>query len=139
MAAQDAPGADQAATGTWATSRLRRVLERRSEWVEALIILSTVAAGFVVLGFLASYFQDYFRIILIFFFAWLLAFLISPVADWLQRRLTRLPRPVAVIAVLVPIIIIATLIVVKVVSDLIDSLAQLARHCPAWPRTRRRS
>ena len=39
------------------------------------------------------YFQDYFRLILIFFFAWLLAFIISPVADWLQRHLTRLPRP----------------------------------------------
>ena len=35
----------------------------------------------MVLGFLARYFQDYFRLILIFFFAWLLAFLISPVAD----------------------------------------------------------
>ena len=68
------------------------MLERRAEWVEALIILATIAAAFVVLGFLARYFQDYFRLILIFFFAWLLAFLVSPVADWLQRRLTRLPR-----------------------------------------------
>src|SRR6478672_7587495 len=115
MAGPDAPvQGDQTVAGTWATSRLRRVLESRAEWVEALVILSTVAVAFVVLGFLARYFQDYQRIILIFFFAWLLAFLISPVADWLQRRLTRLPRPVAVIAVLVPIIIIATLIVVKV-------------------------
>ena len=43
------------------------MLERRAEWVEALIILVTIAASFVVLGFLARYFQDYFRIILIFF------------------------------------------------------------------------
>ena len=50
-------------------------------------MLTTVAVAFVVLGFLASYFKDYFRLILIFFLAWLLAFLISPVADWLQRRL----------------------------------------------------
>ena len=46
MAGPDAPvDVDQAVTGTWATSRLRRVLERRAEWVEALIVLTTVAVG----------------------------------------------------------------------------------------------
>ena len=131
MAGPDAPvAAEETANGPWATSRLRRVLESRAEWIEALIVLSAVAVGFVVLGFLARYFQDYQRIILIFFFAWLLAFLISPVADWIQRRATSLPRPIAVVAVLVPIIIVTTLIVVKVVSDLIDSLAQLAAALP---------
>jgi predicted PurR-regulated permease PerM len=106
------------------------VLERRAEWVEALIILATVAAAFVVLDFLARYFQDYFRLILIFFFAWLLAFLISPVADWLQRRLTRLPRGLAVIAVIVPVILIGALILVRVMLALADSLAQLAAALP---------
>jgi predicted PurR-regulated permease PerM len=110
--------------------RLRTVLERRAEWVEALIILATVAAAFVVLDFLARYFQDYFRLILIFFFAWLLAFLISPVADWLQRRLTRLPRGLAVIAVIVPVILIGALILVRVMAALADSLVQLAAALP---------
>jgi len=50
------------------SARLRRVLERRAEWIEALIILTTLAVGFVVLGFLARYFENYFRIILMFFF-----------------------------------------------------------------------
>ena len=82
--------------------RFRDALDRRAEWVEALIVLTTVAVAFVVLGFLASYFKDYFHLILIFFLAWLLAFLISPIADWLQRRLKGLPRPLAVVAVIVP-------------------------------------
>src|SRR5262245_65195424 len=71
-------------------SRLRSVLERRSEWIEIMLGLGTIALVFVVLEFLSRYFADYLRIILIFFFAWLLAFLMSPAADWLQRRLTRL-------------------------------------------------
>ena len=112
------------------TSRLRAALDRRAEWVEALIILATLAAAFVVLGFLATYFENYFRIILIFFFAWLLAFLISPVADWLQRRLTRLPRPVAVVAVIVPVIIISAVIIVRVVTSLAESFIQLAAALP---------
>jgi predicted PurR-regulated permease PerM len=115
------------ATGS---SRLRQALDRRAEWIEALIILATLAAGFVVLGFLASYFENYFRLILIFFFAWLLAFLISPVADWLQRRLTRLPRPVAVVAVIVPVIIIGAVLIVKVVASAAESFIQLAAALP---------
>ena len=107
--ASDTPAGVDAPAG----GRLRLVLERRADWVEALIILATIAALFVVLGFVASYFQDYFRIILIFFFAWLLAFLVSPVADWLQRRLTHLPRPVAVVAVIVPVILVCALVIVN--------------------------
>jgi predicted PurR-regulated permease PerM len=125
----DGPGGAGDLTGR-EDGRLRTVLERRAEWVEALIILSTVAAAFVVLDFLARYFQDYFRLILIFFFGWLLAFLISPVADWLQRRLTRLPRGIAVIAVIVPVILIGSLILVRVMVALADSLVQLAAALP---------
>jgi predicted PurR-regulated permease PerM len=113
------------------TSRLRDVLERRAQWLEVLIVLATIAAGFVVLGFLATYFQNYFRLILIFFFAWLLAFLIAPVADFLQRRLTRLPRTVAVIAVIVPVILVVALILVRVAAAIVESSAQLAAAVPS--------
>jgi predicted PurR-regulated permease PerM len=113
------------------TSRLRDVLERRAEWIEALIVLSTIAAGFVVLGFLATYFQDYFRLILIFFFAWLIAFLIAPVADFLQRRLTHLPRPVAVIAVIVPIILVTGLVLARVIAAIVDSSTEMAGAMPS--------
>ena len=113
------------------TSRLRDVLERRAAWLEVLIVLATIAAGFVVLGFLATYFQNYFRLILIFFFAWLLAFLIAPVADFLQRRLTRLPRTIAVIAVIVPVILVVALVLVRVVAAIVESSAQLAAAVPS--------
>jgi predicted PurR-regulated permease PerM len=126
VASRSAP----APTDVSGSGRLRRALDRRAEWIEALVILATLAAGFVVLGFLASYFQNYFRLILIFFFGWLLAFLISPVADWLQRRLTRLPRPIAVVAVIVPVIVIGAVILVNVVASLAESFLQLAAALP---------
>jgi putative heme transporter len=119
--------ADRDATGT---GRLRSVLEQRSQWVEVLIGLAALVAFFVVLDYLSRYFANYLRIILIFFFAWLLAFLISPVADWLQRRLTRLPRPVAVIAVLIPIILVAAFLIVRVLASIVESLAGLAATLP---------
>lgn len=109
---------------------IRAALDRRSEWVEALVVLATLALGFVVLGYLAAYFQDYFRLILMFFLAWLLAFLVSPVADWLQRRLRRLPRPIAVLAVIVPVIVVVALIAVRAVIAIAESFAQLLTDLP---------
>jgi predicted PurR-regulated permease PerM len=112
------------------TPRLRAVLERRAEWIEVLIGLGTVAVLFVVLDFLSRYFADYLRIILIFFFAWLLAFLMLPAVDWLQRHLTRLPRPVAVVLVLIPIIVVAAVVIVRVVASIVESLVSLAAALP---------
>ena len=131
----DMPGAPvtTAAAGSSSPGRLHDALERRAAWIEALVVLTVIAAAFVVLGFLARYFQDYFRLILIFFFGWLLAFLISPVADWLQRRLTRLPRGIAVIAVIVPVIVILALVIVRIVAALADSFGQLGER-PARSR-----
>ena len=130
MAEQPAPNMTPASTGLPPFGRLRDALDRRADWVEALIVLTTIAAAFVVLGFLASYFRDYFHLILIFFLAWLLAFLISPVADWLQRRLTRLPRPLAVIAVIVPVILVGGVLIVWIVMSLAESFLQLAAAIP---------
>jgi predicted PurR-regulated permease PerM len=120
--------AERAAIGD---GRLAGVLERRAGLIDALLILSTVAVAFVVLGFLASYFQDYFRLILIFFFAWLLAFLISPAADFLQRRLRRLPRALAVIGVIVPVIIVAAIVVARAAAAIAESFADLALALPS--------
>lgn len=111
--------------------RVRDMLERRSRWLEALVVLATTAVGFIVLGFLAAYFQDYFHLILMFGLAGLLAFLISPVADFLQRRLTHLPRALAVVAVIVPVIVILAVVAVRIVISLADSFVQLAAALPA--------
>jgi predicted PurR-regulated permease PerM len=110
--------------------RFHDVLDRRSDWIEATIVLVPIAVMFVVLGFLARYFADYLHLILIFFFAWLLAFLISPVADWIQRHSKRMPRPVAVLAVIVPVILIGALVSLKVVASLAESFVQLADALP---------
>jgi predicted PurR-regulated permease PerM len=111
--------------------RLGEILDRRAEWIGMLIVLATIAAGFVVLEFLARYFEDYLHIVLIFFFAWLLAFLVAPPADWLQRHLRHLPRPVAVLAVIVPVVVVGSLVIVWVVASVADSFVGLADSLPA--------
>jgi predicted PurR-regulated permease PerM len=109
---------------------LASVLNRRSRWIEAFIVLGTVAVFFVVLGFLAAYFRDYFHLGLIFLLAWLLASLVSPVADYLQHRLRHLPRVAAVLGITVPVILVGALISARLVALLVESLAGLATLLP---------
>jgi predicted PurR-regulated permease PerM len=113
-------------------SRIADVLDRRAGLIDTLLVLAVIALSFIVLGFLAAYFENYFHLILIFFFAWLLAFLISPVADFLQRHLRRMPRALAVIAVIVPVIIVTAVIVARVAVGIGESFADLAAALPAF-------
>ena len=116
--------------------KLAAVLQRRASVIDALIVLLTIAAAFVVLGYLARYFSDYFHLILIFFFAWLLAFLISPPADFVQRRLPHLPRPIAVLAIIVPVILAGAWLVIASRSTSPTRSRTWRRPCRGWSRTR---
>jgi predicted PurR-regulated permease PerM len=109
---------------------LRAALDRRARWIEVFIVLATLVAGFVLLGFLAVYFRDYSHLGLIFFFAWILASLIAPVADYLQHRLRRLPRAAAVLGVVVPVILVGALIGARAVSALSESVMNVSAALP---------
>src|SRR5512136_419049 len=76
-----------------------QLTEREHRWLIALLILGTVAVAFVVMYFvtaLLAYFND---VIMIFFLAWLLAFILSPIANGLVRLFPHLPRALAVVIV----------------------------------------
>jgi predicted PurR-regulated permease PerM len=73
--------------------------EREHRWLAALLILGTVAAAFVVLNFVTSMLSYFNDVIMVFFLAWLLAFILSPVANGLLRLFPRLPRALAVVVV----------------------------------------
>jgi predicted PurR-regulated permease PerM len=95
----------------------------------AILPMPIITIG-VALFLLANVVNVFSSVLVMFFLAWLLAFLISPVADWLQRRLTRLPRPVAVVAVIVPVIVIGAVILVNVVASLAESFVELGAALP---------
>src|ERR1035437_1894924 len=78
---------------------LSQLTPREHRWLTALLILGCVAVAFVVLYFvtgLLAYFND---VIMVFFLAWLLAFVLSPVANGLLPLFPRLLRALAVIIV----------------------------------------
>jgi predicted PurR-regulated permease PerM len=109
---------------------LNQLTEREHRWLTLLLILGTVAVGFVVLHFvtdLLGYFND---VIMVFFLAWLLAFILSPVANGLLRLVPGLPRALAVIIVYSLLIVAIVGGVLLIAQQLYSSINNLVTN---WP------
>ena len=63
--------------------------QRRRRWLDWLLVLGTIALGFIVIGFLGNVFFYFGDILLVFFLAWLLAFILSPLVGLLDRTRSR--------------------------------------------------
>jgi predicted PurR-regulated permease PerM len=103
---------------------------REHRWLTTLLILATVAAAFLVLGFvtgLLAYFSD---IIMVFFLAWLLAFILSPVANGLLHLAPRLPRALAVVIAYSLLLVAVLALLVALAQQLSGSINTLVSN---WP------
>ena len=109
---------------------LSQLTPREHRWLTALLILGCVAVAFVVLYFvtgLLAYFND---VIMVFFLAWLLAFILSPVANGLLHLFPRLPRALAVIIVYCLLIMILVGGLLLLAQQLYGSINTLVHN---WP------
>src|SRR5688500_15044515 len=52
---------------------------RERRWFDTILVLGAVALGFIVLGFVGVVFAYFGELIMVFFLAWLLAFMLGPV------------------------------------------------------------
>jgi predicted PurR-regulated permease PerM len=110
---------------------------RERQWLDVILVLGALALGFVVLGFagvLLAYFSD---LIMIFFLAWLFAFMLIPIVD----RVTAIPfmsRIGAIFVVyfllfgsLVLVSIVVAAALVSSISDFIGNLPALRANLPS--------
>ncbi len=98
---------------------------REHRWLSALLILATLVVGFVVIDYVGkwvAYFED---VIMIFFLAWLLAFILSPIANGLVHLFPRLPRAIAVIVVYALLIVFLMAAVLLIAQQLYSSINSL--------------
>jgi len=72
---------------------------RERRWFDAILILAAISLGFIVLGFIGQVFSLFADLIFIFFLAWLLAFIISPLVTRLRTVIPFLSRAGAVLVV----------------------------------------
>ncbi len=103
---------------------------RQRRWLDALIVLAALALGFVVLGFAADLFFYFGDTILVFFLAWLLAFILSPVVARLTVAIPFLPRVAAVILVYAVLLGTLLLLTVLVAGALATSIRDFVASVP---------
>lgn len=82
----------------------------------------TVIVSILLVSYVANIF---FSILVMFFLAWLLAFLLDPVVTRLVARMPFLPRGVAAALVFVSIVVLAILVLAAVASSVISSLTEI--------------
>jgi predicted PurR-regulated permease PerM len=115
-----------------------QLTDRERSWIDALLILATVAVGFIVAGFVTSVFFYFGDILLVFFLAWLLAFILSPIIAAILRLAPRLPRVAAVVvvyALLVGALAVLVLVIAQAlassISDFIAGVPRLQHDLPS--------
>jgi predicted PurR-regulated permease PerM len=107
-----------------------RVTERQQRWLTAVLVLGAVVLAFVLVSLIATVFFAFGDIILVFFLAWLLAFILSPVVARLTRLAPFLPRVGAVVLVYATLVGAIVLVVVLVAGALAQSIAAFVAGLP---------
>ena len=104
--------------------------ERQRRWLDALLILGTVAVALLVIGTLSTLFFFFGDVILIFFLAWLLAFILSPIVALLVRDIPMLPRIAAVVIVYAVILGVLIVLAVLIANTLAQSITDFLANAP---------
>lgn len=104
--------------------------ERQRGWLDVLLILATIIAFFIATGLIASAVYAFGDVILIFFLAWLIAFMITPLGRGLARLLPWLDQRIAVVLVFVVLLFIVLGAVFFIAQTLVDSINEFIVRLP---------
>jgi predicted PurR-regulated permease PerM len=105
--------------------------DRQQRWLTAALVLGTIVLAMVAIEQAASVFFAFGDIILVFFLAWLLAFILSPVVAGLTRVVPVLPRIGAVVLVYITLVGAIVLIVVLIANALAQSITSFVAGVPS--------
>jgi predicted PurR-regulated permease PerM len=104
--------------------------DRQQRWLTAVLVLGAIVLAMVAVSFAATVFFAFGDVILVFFLAWLLAFILSPVVAGLIRLIPVLPRVGAVVLVYAVLVGAIVLVVVLVAGALAQSIAAFVAGVP---------
>jgi predicted PurR-regulated permease PerM len=102
----------------------------RDPWLRALSILGCAIAGFYLVTLLWQVVQEFADIILLFFLAWLIAFILEPVVGRLV--IGRMPRLVAIGLTYLTLLVLLSLGVILLVPALSLQVVEVARNLPTY-------
>ncbi|MEA2558152.1 MAG: family transporter, partial [Actinomycetota bacterium] len=104
--------------------------DRQRRWLTAVLVLGTIVLAMVAIELAATVFFAFGDVILVFFLAWLLAFILSPVVAGLTRLVPILPRIGAVVLVYATLVGAIVLVVVLVAGALAQSIGDFIANVP---------
>ncbi|MGI9149883.1 MAG: AI-2E family transporter, partial [Chloroflexota bacterium] len=102
----------------------------RDPWLRALSVLGCAIAGFYLVGLLWQIVQEFEDIILLFFLAWLVAFVLEPLVGALVEG--RLPRLAAIAFTYVTLLVVLALGVILLVPALTLQIVDIVRSLPGY-------
>lgn len=102
----------------------------RDPWVRALVILLCAIAGIYLVGLIWQVVQEFADIILLFFLAWLVAFVLEPVVGTLVEG--KLPRLAAISLTYLSLAVLLALAVFLLVPALSLQIIEVARSTPDY-------
>ena len=105
--------------------------DRQRRWLTAVLVLGAIVLAMVAVELAATVFFAFGDVILVFFLAWLLAFILSPVVAGLTRLVPILPRVGAVVLVYVTLVGAIVLVVVLVAGALAQSIGDFIATVPS--------
>jgi predicted PurR-regulated permease PerM len=103
---------------------------RERRLVSAILVLATIVLFFVAVDLAASAIGFFGDVLLTFFLAWLLAFIISPVVTRIAALIPRLPRVVATVLVYSAIVVVLIFLILIVAQALTTSTTQFIASIP---------
>src|SRR3954453_16845551 len=102
----------------------------RDPWLRALSILGCAIAGFYLVGLLWQLLESIADILLLFFLAWLVAFVLEPVVGTLVEG--RLPRLAAIGLTYLTLLVLLSLGVILLVPALSLQIVEVVRSMPTY-------
>ena len=105
--------------------------DRQQRWLTAVLILGAIVLAMIAIETAATVFFAFGDVILVFFLAWLLAFILSPVVAGLTRLVPILPRVGAVVLVYAALVGAIVLVVVLVAGALAQSIGDFIASVPS--------
>ena len=102
---------------------------RERRWFDAILVLGSLTLGFVVIGYVGVIFAIFGDLIMVFFLAWLLAFMLSPVIDRVHR-IPFISRTGAVLLVYLLLFGGLVVLTIAVAAALVSSLGDFIANLP---------
>jgi len=103
---------------------------RERRWLDAVVVLAALALGFVVIGFVGQIVAFFSDLIFVFFLAWLLAFMLTPVVTRLRSAIPVLSRAGAVFAVYFILFGVLIIVTVVIASALVGGISEFVSNVP---------